>query len=557
VVLLLAAPPECSARSWVDVIDTHIYASAVKDPNHGRQESYPFVFDNESLVDASPSLVPTSAPFANIIETPTTLTSSTPSAPSAAVCGENEYLYVVRMRDTWGDGWAGTFMTITKGVGTTKTEYNAKGARFSEVVKVHNATTMDPVFHETLQDGVVGQSNVCLEVGICYDIGVDGGQWQEEVKWDIREATENSVTLAKGLAPMKCQFSIPNRTTGEFGCEFICETSTKFPTKAPIASGVPSDAPSLVPFSYGTLLPTKSQEEIETDPPVAFQEEGDSTSDYSAMPSDAPSFVPSTDLSTVLATPVPSHSESASPTGGSPTASPVGLTGEPTNGHAVIEPEFSEETNISTNSPSNGPSLARSSVPSATPTNPPSVGPSFVPSDSPSIVPSMATSEPSDFVETRQPTLTPVTFIVETASEIPTTVTGHAVLAPHDFVVQSDQPTSAPDSFTDETASNIPTFTGHAVLEPADFVAETILPTSAPVTLEDKPSDATQPSKSPSNVPTGSPVSLEEEIVSSPGPVDSSIDSATRPTFLTIVDSLLELDSTAGPSNFPSKSPSR
>jgi len=308
---LLATTARCvSARSWVDTVDPSVYAQAVIDPARVVMsiEADPFEPDDGDKeipgVTSSPTLLPTSAPTSIAkIETPE--------------CTENQVLHVIRLHDSWGDGWGGNNMTITK-IEPTMISGDVSTTSRSHVVSISQTTYMEEgvgehIFHGTLEDGYNEFVYICMEIGTCFNIDVDGeGDWQDEIKWDISDAStctgsaescyeEVEDTYAKGIAPSECRFSVPDEN-GLFKCPFSCKLYTEAPSFSPSdqpsasPSGAPSDAPSLVPVSNPTL------DEVNT---TAFGKSAQLASvvpsasivpsafaNASTFPSDAPSLAP-------------------------------------------------------------------------------------------------------------------------------------------------------------------------------------------------------------------------------------------------------------------------
>lgn len=238
VLLVAFAPNWCHARNWVDVIDTTIYASALDDPS---RSAYSFETLLPTVVEDELSLLPTPAPLASIIEAPTVLPSldptMSPSQPPKCLAG-NDMLYDVQLLDSWGDGWSGTRLEISMDI---QSIFSAK------------TSTKRSIYNSTLHDGASSESFVCLSPGTCYDIFVGGGKWEDEVKWSIREAFDETTiegtiipsTMVKGTAPMKCRFSIPSADGAPSACPVSCWVPTTSPTSAPTLSA--SDSPSAVP----------------------------------------------------------------------------------------------------------------------------------------------------------------------------------------------------------------------------------------------------------------------------------------------------------------------
>jgi hypothetical protein len=206
------------------------------------------------------------------------------------------------MHDSWGDGWSGTTLKITEiQQEASSAESFVRGS--SELFSFRVKEQDNVVFEGTLVDGFDEYEYLCLKPNACYDIHVEGGQWFDEIKWDIRNVTnfndekENDVksgssitsTVVKGLAPMACQFSMANQT-GHRHCPLICESLTSIPT------AFPSDAPSLSPSAASpNASPSHNNStriKNETDPEFSLQ--GDEEAEFPQI-SDVPSSAPSLD----------------------------------------------------------------------------------------------------------------------------------------------------------------------------------------------------------------------------------------------------------------------
>jgi hypothetical protein len=361
---------ECEARTWIDVVNPSVFVAANLDVY--RME---FFLEDDPL--AFPSSAPTWEPTGSSDSKENTVddggASSSPSAsPTARYdnvegyggCPVGEYLYELEMLDSWGDGWDDSVIKIMQMAMEENPEDNlsefssGEGTIFTPAVNI---------FEGGLATGREGFSYLCLEPFKCYTVDIDGGFWGEEIKWEIRavplgysrEERENMAGLpvAKGLAPISCQFSIPDEVTGEMECPFICDN----------ASASSSVAPSTGP-AFISAVATASQSSSVPSPKD------------SVMPSDAPSFVPSSIPSAIQ--------ESANPNDGAVTAS---------------------------ESPTTLPSAPPSARPSAYPSGHPSAHPSDTPSTFPSASPSAGWSRignvhPSSAHPTDYPSDTPSTF---------------------------------------------------------------------------------------------------------------------------------------------------
>jgi hypothetical protein len=334
--------PECEARTWMDVVDPSIRESSSLD-----------VYRMEFYLEEDPFAFPTAAPTWDPSE-PTEPeddasndadgVSSSPSvSPTARYdnvngnggCSIGEYLYELRMYDSWGDGWDDSVIKITQMATEEATQDDLSEFEdsnednstitLSQMIEMHGdsqETIFTPavnIFEGGLETGREGYSYLCLSPFKCYTVDIDGGLWGEEIKWEIRavplgftrEERENMAGLpvAKGLAPTNCQFSIPDEVTGDRQCPFICDKETASPSSAPSrdlssapsprGSTLPSDAPSIVP-SATPLVPSSSPSVIpaisivsaipaSANPVPSAQQ----SSLPSLLPSDAPSLVPS------------------------------------------------------------------------------------------------------------------------------------------------------------------------------------------------------------------------------------------------------------------------
>lgn len=280
--LALAFAPT-AARHWTDVVDEDEYKWVDLD---GRKA--------EVVVEADPFLfhggAPAGAPTDNLLPTPKP-TEIWEWVDGNGGCPEGQVLHEVKMVDSWGDGWGGATMTITRLVDPAhrpNVVHKVEGesdTTVSEIVTINEPIGDDPsfpyqVFHGLLQHGKEGFSHVCLQRDQCYEVKVQGGAWESEVSWSIREvqlgsSPENvSKTLvAEGLAPQVCRMSVVDASTGDRACPNTCSTRTDAPTHS---SAAPSDMPSLVPSG---------------------QPSNENVARLSTMPSDAPSLVPSSNPS--------------------------------------------------------------------------------------------------------------------------------------------------------------------------------------------------------------------------------------------------------------------
>jgi len=119
-------------------------------------------------------------------------------------CGDGTEVVTVYMADAVGDGWEGAELSVAEDGGT--------------------GSSVQPIFIDALGTNEKARGvGVCLEVGTCYRVVVDGGMFMEEIRWGIghiKVTTEEDVTLfvtrdaelieskAMWLAPADCSFSL-------------------------------------------------------------------------------------------------------------------------------------------------------------------------------------------------------------------------------------------------------------------------------------------------------------------------------------------------------------
>jgi hypothetical protein len=101
-------------------------------------------------------------------------------------CSATDSLWAVKMYDSWGDGWDGTSMKITRTTGSAL-----------------------EVFAGKLDSGAQGTEYVCLSKSpTCYRVEVKGGMWGREVSWEVKPMAEGAPALAGGGSPMDCNFAV-------------------------------------------------------------------------------------------------------------------------------------------------------------------------------------------------------------------------------------------------------------------------------------------------------------------------------------------------------------
>lgn len=280
-VALGLACPTVVGRTWRDVIDRNIYTQISLDAERYQLkiELDPFFRINESF-DASPTSPPetgewvdagTSSPTDSPSAIPSDMPSMSPTAPTAAPstrdqnidgnggCMEGTVLYRVNMYDSWGDGWdvntavaiigvkdeesvevngntitrmhtskAGdTTVSISRTVELSSNRPFGTAARTAEGKKVLNP--LGTIFEGTLDEGSSGSAFVCLLPKRCYEVVIYGGQYLDEVSWDIEPVVlgspdEVAIPIVQGGAPSDCSFSIPDEN-GEVFCPATCSST--------------------------------------------------------------------------------------------------------------------------------------------------------------------------------------------------------------------------------------------------------------------------------------------------------------------------------------------
>lgn len=245
-------------RQWQSIVDYNIDRKSNID---GRRyqlkiEADPFFFPQD-IVDED---IITDAPQANVWVTlsptlaPSSLPSDSPSLTPTAWdidknggCRSGHDLYEVHMYDSWGDGWDQTMVKIigiedqnpidlpTSSMTRTITD-KLGGATVSisrtvdldsqSLFKPEQKTEVDPlgvIFQGGLRRGSHDFSDLCLVPKRCYEVFVSGGEFLNEVSWDIRPAhveyadqTTDKSPILSGGAPSWCTFSLPD----EYGHHF-------------------------------------------------------------------------------------------------------------------------------------------------------------------------------------------------------------------------------------------------------------------------------------------------------------------------------------------------
>jgi hypothetical protein len=268
-----------AARKWQDVVDKSIYLQPNLDVNRHQLkiELDPF-FRPEDPAEIAPSPQPVTSRWVTTSPAPTDTPSAIPSdAPSLAPtgptsqptlrvqnvdgnggCNEGTVLYRVNMYDSWGDGWdSATKVTITgiedqdttniSGSTVTKTHTSQHGDTTVSISTTVELTSDHPfgtaaadesyayvnplgkLFEGTLHRGSNGNAYVCLVPRRCYEVLVHGGDYLDEVSWDIEPVVLGSPAeipqpVVQGGAPSDCSFSIPDEN-GELFCQASCSST--------------------------------------------------------------------------------------------------------------------------------------------------------------------------------------------------------------------------------------------------------------------------------------------------------------------------------------------
>ena len=423
----------CEARTWIDVVNPSVFMTSNLDVY--RME---FFLEEDPL--AFPSSAPTSEPTGSSDPDDNALddgaASSSPSAsPTARYdnvkgyggCPMGEYLYELEMLDSWGDGWGDSVIKVTQ----MAMEEAGEGAIFTPAVNI---------FEGGLATGREGYSYLCLEPFKCYTVDIDSSLWGEEIKWEIRavplghsqEERENmgGHSVAKGLAPTSCQFSIPDEVTGEMECPFICDSESATSSAAPSTASPSSSAP--LPASASFFAPS-------TGPVVG-----------SMMPSDAPSFVPSSIPTAIPAMPAmpatsvkifrnsPTSDTRSTPPSTSPSARPS------PSAHPSDHPSEHPSAHPSDQQPT---AITASDIPTATSTAVKEFRAALPASDSPSTRPSASPSARPSIQDNDLPSAQPTDHPSNTASTFPSTppsVRPSTLHSAHPSAQPSAHPTAHP-----------------------------------------------------------------------------------------------------------------
>lgn len=249
-------------RQWQSIIDHSIPRKSNIDNRRYELiiEVDPFYFPNEGK--ESPTLAPANSDWVTL--PPTTQPSMIPSdMPSLSPtmwdiernggCRQGHELYEVHMYDSWGDGWDNTHLVIS-GIEDqdpnvvlpssfmTRTITNRNGGMTVAVTRTVNLdeqnsinpnemNDIDPlgvIFQGGLTEGSHSVTYVCLLPRRCYQVTVGGGEFLNEVSWDIRPANLDSdeplESVLGGGAPSGCTMSLPDENGHHF-CANTCSNT--------------------------------------------------------------------------------------------------------------------------------------------------------------------------------------------------------------------------------------------------------------------------------------------------------------------------------------------
>lgn len=310
--LLAAALPYSTGRSWETIVDSAIYLASAVD--YGRVEKSlerdPFDFTEAHHATHAPTNTP-SIPTVEAAEEFPTRVSLEPSesptmSPTARYqnivgnggCPVGKSLFEIRLFDSWGDGWDDTFMRITgtaisssdATVNLTSTAIGASNTTMRSSIQVKQKQATVEVFKGRLISGSEGYRYACLQTQVCYTVSVHGGLWQSEIKWEIRqtelgvprEERDNRMAIAKGLAPEICQFSIEDYYGGQ-ACPNTCGVKqTVQPTQVDTAS--PSQSPSTMFRPVSSILPSLAPSFVSATAAPTTPDDREDVEDYESEP---------------------------------------------------------------------------------------------------------------------------------------------------------------------------------------------------------------------------------------------------------------------------------
>eukprot|EP00536_Pseudo-nitzschia_multiseries_P000099 jgi/Psemu1/282090/fgenesh1_pg.2_\ len=266
--LLFLLGNSVESREWQSIVNHDIVVKSNVDSRRYELaiESDPLLFPG----DKSHTEIPTEPPQAQQKVWTTFSPTKSPSKPAVIAtsgpttkptefnvelnggCGAGKRPLKVHMKDTWGDGWEGTYITIsaisdldplaanlpTKSMTTTNA--NAQGDTVVSISKTIDFDTTgskapeqtDPlgkVFEGTLENGYHDFQSICIVPNRCYRLVANGGEFLDEVSWELRPGNLDSGVppmepILSGSAPAGCTFSLPDENGHHF-CENTCSES--------------------------------------------------------------------------------------------------------------------------------------------------------------------------------------------------------------------------------------------------------------------------------------------------------------------------------------------
>jgi hypothetical protein len=253
------------SRQWQAIIDHSIFQKSNIDNRRYelKIEQDPFYYPGDlPREDETPTVSPgTTDKWVTL--SPTLAPSSVPSdSPSLMPtewnvelnggCRQNHELFEVHMYDSWGDGWDQTLLVIS-GIEDqdsnivlpssfmTRTITNRNGDSTFKIARtidlsdqsifnpeeVNDIDALGVIFEGTLQQGSHAVAYVCLLPQRCYQVTAAGGEFLNEVSWDIRPGNLDSQNeqqfepVLGGGAPAGCTFSLPD-DNGHHFCPNSC-----------------------------------------------------------------------------------------------------------------------------------------------------------------------------------------------------------------------------------------------------------------------------------------------------------------------------------------------
>jgi hypothetical protein len=251
-------------RTWQAVIDHSIYQKSNIDSRRYelKIEQDPFYYPGDLPLDTeSPTVSPGTDKWVTL--SPTQLPSSVPSdSPSLMPtewsielnggCRQGLQLFEVHMYDSWADGWDQTQLVIsgiedqdssivlpsnfmTRTITTRNGDSIVKIARAIDLSdqslfnpeEVNDIDPLGVIFEGTLQQGSHDVAYVCLLPRRCYQVIAAGGEFLNEVSWDIRPGNLDSSNeqqlepILSGGAPAGCTLSLPDENGHNF-CSNTC-----------------------------------------------------------------------------------------------------------------------------------------------------------------------------------------------------------------------------------------------------------------------------------------------------------------------------------------------